>query len=553
MPAPAKLIDQYGQPLPPRAAPAPARPRAALSGDYKWAFPYDAGSWYAQETEGWFPYTYSPDHEINVYRDRMVGRIRDLVRNDGWAAGAVDKVLDSTIGGSYRLVAQPDYRALAYRTGNKGFDAVWAAEYRHAVEAEWRGWAEDPSFFCDATRQMTIPQLFYLAFRHKMVDGEPLAALEYHPDRVGYGGARYATCVHIIDPDRLSNPMEMIDTLHRRGGVEIDDHGVPTGYWLRRAHQLDWYAAAESMQWDFFPRETPWGRPLMLHDLDRDRVEQHRGLSIFTPILNRFKMLNRFDSAEVQAAVLSAVMAMAIESPYDPEGLKEMLDSGQTDGLTNYSAQRAQYHGGKPISLEGVKIIPTFPGESVKPIPPAHPSAQYDPFSHAMLRHVAARLGTTAEDISGDLSKVNYSSIRAGMMTAWRTTKRRRDHFNGGFANRVYAGWLEEAHDIADLPMPSSGEIPDFPEARAAFARCRWIAAPRGWVDPVKEAQGAALRLDSFTSTQEMECAEQGLDWEEVLAQVAAERDRMKELGLPMPAWIAGIPASTAEEKPVPQ
>src|SRR6202012_2349988 len=70
------------------------RPRAALSGESAWAFPYDASSWYQPETEGWFPVPYSPDHEINIYRDRMVGRVRDLTRNDGWATGAVLSTVD---------------------------------------------------------------------------------------------------------------------------------------------------------------------------------------------------------------------------------------------------------------------------------------------------------------------------------------------------------------------------------------------------------------------------------------------------------------------------
>jgi capsid protein len=35
----------------------------------------------------WQPALWSPDNEINIYRDRIVSRMRDLVRNDGWASG----------------------------------------------------------------------------------------------------------------------------------------------------------------------------------------------------------------------------------------------------------------------------------------------------------------------------------------------------------------------------------------------------------------------------------------------------------------------------------
>jgi capsid protein len=48
----------------------------------------------------------------------------------------------------------------------------------------------------------------------------------------------------------------------------------------------------------------------------------------------------------------------------------------------------------------------------------------------------------------------------------------------------------------------------------------------------VKEAQAAQIRMESGLSTLEDECAAQGLDWEEVLAQRAREEAKLKELGL---------------------
>ena len=157
-------------PLRPQAPAAPAKKRAALSGDSAWAFPYDAASWYQPESENWFPVTYSPDHEINTYRDRIVGRVRDLTRNDGVATGAILNTLDQTIGGSYRLIALPDWRWLQRHFGPE-FDATWAAEYRTAVENEWRDWAEDPLCGNDAEAQLAVADQMYLALRHQLVAG----------------------------------------------------------------------------------------------------------------------------------------------------------------------------------------------------------------------------------------------------------------------------------------------------------------------------------------------------------------------------------------------
>src|SRR5689334_18613802 len=71
---------------------------------------YDAADVFTQHFAGWQPFLWSPDNEINVFRDRIVARIRDLVRNDGWAAGTVTRVLDNAVGAVFRPLAKPDWR-----------------------------------------------------------------------------------------------------------------------------------------------------------------------------------------------------------------------------------------------------------------------------------------------------------------------------------------------------------------------------------------------------------------------------------------------------------
>jgi capsid protein len=80
-------------------------------------------------------------------------------------------------------------------------------------------------------------------------------------------------------------------------------------------------------------------------------------------------------------------------------------------------------------------------------------------------------------------------------------------------------------------------DAPDFYENRYAYSRCRFIFGGKGWVDPVKEAQAAVLRVAGGLSTLEQECAEQGLDYEEVLDQRAdrAANDDRSRASTPTP------------------
>ena len=69
-----------------------------------------------------------------------------------------------------------------------------------------------------------------------------------------------------------------------------------------------------------------------------------------------------------------------------------------------------------------------------------------------------------------------------------------------------------------------------FYENRQAYLRCAWIGTGRGWVDPVKEAQAAELRMKIGVSTLRDECAEQGKPWREVIEQRARERKYQREV-----------------------
>ena len=515
------------------------------------AFAYEADSLATQEFGSWNPYVRSPDAEGNWYRDRRVARTRDLVRNDGWATGGVTSLLDSTIGSHFRLRCRPNSRLL--RRLDKRLDAAWAAEFANVVESEFRTWAEDPGHWADMTRRLSVVQMFRLMLAHRVIDGESITQVVWDENAIGPGGARFATRLQLIDPDRLSNPYEGVDTHELRGGVHIDDDGAPLGYHIRRAHQFDIFDSVESVIWDYIPRETPWGRPMLVHDYDMQRAAQHRGIGLLTPVLAKLKMLSRYDAAEMQQALLQTVIGTFIESPFDPEQLRMAMEA-PADGdmtLNGYQAQRAAWHGARGTSFGGVRIPTLVPGEKIASITPRHPSNNFEMFEYAMLRSAASALGTTAEEFTRDFSKANYSSLRAAMLGAWKTGMRRRDDFASGSAGPIYAAFLEELIDREPGLLPAGA--PEFLEARAAYAAHGWIGPGRGWVDPVKERQGAVLGLDAGFGTLDQECAEiGGSDWRDNLEQRAIEVAEFKRLGLKLPDWGGDMPANETETRPQP-
>ena len=500
-------------------------------------FPYDASRITSQEMGEWFPQIRSPDAEINMHRDRMVARSRDLARNSGWASGGIVRILDNVVGTHLRLLAQPDYRALALRFGIKAFDEVWANEYRQASEALWRGFSDNPGRFSDVERRFTVGQQFRISLRHKLVDGDALTLPFWLPERVGVGGSDYATAFLLVDPDRLSNPYQAMDTKFMRGGVEFDDFGVPIAWHIRQAEQNDWFNAIESMRWERVPREDEDGWPRVFHDFDADRAGQHRGLGVFTSVLTHMKMLARYYGVELQQATIAATFGTYVTSPYDPAQIQEAMGADD-DGVAELSAYqdlRADWHKTRPALLDGARIPTLAPGESIDTVAAAHPHSNFGDFAHEMLCVFAAATGISVEQVTQDWSRTNYSSARAALMETWKTLSRRRAEFALNTATPCYGVWLREAMELGQLPLPAGA--PQFIEAAAAYSRCRWLGPARGWVDPTKEPAGSILRLEAGTSTLEAEAAEQGQDWEEVLLQRAAENRAYAAAGVPVPAW----------------
>lgn len=527
-----KILGPNGQPLPPTRSKA-----SMLVGGSR--VPYDAADSFSDQLANWQPALWSPDNEINIYRDRIVSRVRDLARNDGWASGSITRVLDNAIGANFRPILKPDYRMLALMTGNKAFDATWADEYGKVIEAHWRSWAQDdPGRYCDVERKQTVSQMLRLGFRHKLIDGDALAVLQYRPDRLGRGRGRYATTVQIVDPDRLSNPQQNFDMPNIRGGVEIDGDGAPVAYHIREAHIGDWWSGAKTMTWQRIPRETDWGRPHVVHDYDHERGAQHRGNGILTPVVQRLKMLVKYDQTELEAAILNAVFGAYITSPYDPQMVEAAMGENFDDtSIGAYQDGRVDFHRDRRISLQnGARMPILYPGEDVKAVNAARPHSNFEVFESAALRNIAAATGLSTQQVTQDWSDVNYSSARSAMLEAWKTLTRRRDDFSAGFAQPILSAFIEEIHDTEDLPLPNGA--PHFLDARAAYCRARWMGPGRGWVDPVAEKKGAILGMDAGLSTLEMETAENaGEDWEEMLDQRKREIDAFKERGLPLPTW----------------
>jgi lambda family phage portal protein len=469
---------------------------------------YDAASTGGEALALWHPSLRSADGEVLPNRDRVTARARDLERNNGWASGGLQKELDAVIGSTFRPIPKPDHVAL-------GLSEDWATDWRQQVQARWRAYADDPRCYADAARQLTVSQNLGLAYRHAVLDGDAIGVLNWRPGRPN------ATVLRVVDPDLLSNPQDGSDSEFMRGGVEIDRDGAARAYHFRQAHERDHWASSRSFKWERVIRERRWGRPVVLHWFEKKRDGQTRGMSRLAPIIEKLKMEDRYARIELEAAALNAILAAFIKSPFDHTMLDQVLGS-DGDSLGVYQDMRSESAKENAVTLGGVQIPRLFPGEDLGFQKAQRPATGFADFESAVLRNIAAGLGISYEQLAADWSKTNYSSARAALIEIWRGWTGKRHSFAQRFAQPLFMAWMEEEVDRGTLVLPT--DAPDFYENWHSYARAKWIGPGRGFVDPVKEAQAAALRVASGMSTLEDEAAElTGADFDDNLAQIRRE------------------------------
>lgn len=480
---------------------------------------YSAGDRHSQELASWQPRGESADSEWLGERDTVVARVHDVARNDGWASGALRTKLVGVLGPKLNLQSRPDYKAL-------GQDHNWSVEWSRDVESKFRNFAEDPDYHTDIRQMQSMASLVQTAFLDFLQSGEALALALWEPRN----GGPYSTTFQIVDPDRLSNPHNQMDKDGLKGGIERDKRGRPIAYHIRNGHPAEFGLRAKASTWSRIARKTKFGRLKVIHYFSHFRSEQTRGKTIFAPILERLKMESKRSRGELQAALLNCVLAAFIESPVDTGLMEQIFEGGE---VGNYQTGRSEFHNDRSITLNGLKVPTLFPGEKFNFTSPTHPNNGFADFERAVLRNIAAGLGISYEQLSQDWSSTNYSSARASLLESWKVMVFDREMFTQNFVKPMYVLWLEEALSKGDVVLPAGG--PGFYEAKAAYTRCKLLGPPRGWIDPVKEAQAAQMRMETGISTLEQECAEQGLDYEEVMDQRAREKKMLKERDLDPP------------------
>lgn len=493
------------------------------------------GSSVMDQLAPWNPPLRSADAEILPEKHRLDSRSRDTLRNDAYVANGSKVLKDSIVGSQYLLNSLPKTKVL-FGTD----DDVWETEFQEEVETKFHLAANSDSHWLDASRKLSLTEMVRLGIGTFVSSGEVLMSAEW----IRQVQRPFNTAVRMIDPDRLSTPNNLIRQKNIRNGVELDQWGAPIAYHIRNSHPHDYLYArlTDTNTWRRVPAFKPWGRPLILHILEQLRPDQSRGIASMVTALTEMHMTKAFRKTELQRAVVAATYAASIESDF-PSQVYEAMGGG-SDGDDPYIEWMAKYLGSvhdyygtnRDVKIEGAKIPVFAPGTHLKIQSAGADGPLGEPFERSLLRHIAAALDVSYEQLSKDFSQANYASTRASLGETRRAMRAKKKMVADRIANFVYRLWFEEAINKGEIEAMKRRNMPSFYEGlnAEAYLEAEWIGAEEGSIDPLKETQADVLALKNGLLTREMVIARRhGADWRRIQKQIKREYESDKLMGLP--------------------
>ncbi len=484
----------------------------------------------SRETARWNPSLLNPDGVINLVKLTADARGRDTVQNDGYALGAVNVLRDSIVGAQYRLSAAPVWQIIP------GASEAWADEFQQVAEAAFTLAAMSPDAWFDAAGVNDFTSQCRLAVASFCMSGEVTATAEWDKDPL----RPFRTCALMFSPDRLSNPDGRADTYNLRRGVFKNDKGKPLQYAVRNGDQFALYPSPSNYTWTIVPAKTKWGRRQFIHIQEQLFPDQSRGIADMVSVLKQLRMTRQFQDIVLQNAVINASYAAAIESELPDSVLATALGAyahgpvgaGLNDLYGLYMTGLNSYlEGAKNIAIDGAKVPHLYPGTKLNMKPIGTPGGVGAPFEASLLRHIAAGLGVSYEELSRDYSQVSYSSARTSAANTEKSTRAKKKIVADRWANEIYSLWLEEQWMAGRLPMPPGADKTLFymPLMKEAFCRALWIGSGAGQIDELKETQAAILKVQSGLSTYEAEISKLGGDYREMFRQAIREQKMIRE------------------------
>ena len=438
--------------------------------------------------------------DLDISLPILRSRARSLAANNEHGKRFLSLVSTNVVG---RNNPKLQVRAMQNPVRSKGQNVLDKAA-NDTIENHWEIWGKT----ADITgRHRSLYALLRTAVRGVARDGEALVRI-VRDRKLPYGIG-----LQLLESDRLDETLNsrLANGNTIRQGVEIDSALRAVAYHVRTAHPGENWRVTDNIV-ERVPASD------MIHLFVPDRAEQVRGVTWFHAVILRGSIIHNFEEAAVTAAQIGASKIAALERADDVAQTTALMADGQASGTTQ-------------IKVEAGELFELPPGYRLSSWNPEYPHANFESFLKACLRGLASGLDVAAHNLTGDMTDVNYSSARIAELAEREVWMILQDWLISSFVMPIYEEWLALALLLGQITFDSGSALPaekfDKFVRASSFQGRRW-----SWVDPLKEAEANASMLASQLTSRARISAEQGLEFDDIMDELAAENEAIKTAGL---------------------
>lgn len=470
------------------------------------------------------PRKLSSKADIDANLSKLRDRASDLTINTPIGSAIISTSTQYTVGAGLRLF--PKVRADIIGMTDDEADA-----WNKTVAAEFNLWAK--SKLSDIRERNNFYDLQEILYRAYLTDGDSFAIFRRSYD----SNMPYTLRLQALEGNRVSNPdssysaniyVERINPDNGNriiNGIEVNDNGATVAYWISNRVPLDPTDTNTAIKWvRVKAKGDVMGMPNVVQIAHDERPEQHRGVPYLAPVIETLKQVSRYTEAELTSAIIKSFFSVFFTSSSTQHSIDDILGDNVDERDPGEPCVDVSAYKLGPGTTNALPV-----GVDVKSIDQNNAQSTFEPFTRELIKQIAAAIGQPYEVLMKCFNS-SYSASRAALLQAWEQYKIRREWFARDFCQPTYEMWLAEA--VAIGRVKADGFFSD-PKIRFAYCNAEWYGPSMSILDPVRDVNGATLRIAAGLSTPEREAAEMtGSDFEENIKVTKRNLAQMIEAGI---------------------
>lgn len=435
----------------------------------------------ASKRDGWRPKrpgaSANMDHHVDA--SELRARARFLDQNLPYIYRGLNALTENAIGTG--IIP----RSLA--TNSKIVDDLWAKFSKQA----------------DADNRMDLNGLIKVINRTKDRDGEVLIRIR---PRRSDDGLEIPVQLQVLEIDWLDSSRTQMSPNNPNNkiinGIEYDRIGRVVAYWLWDAHPGDPLLLNDRIRQSYpIPAES------IIHFYSAERPGQGRGITRLASVIARARDLQTLEDAELQRKNLETRLSVMVSGDAtqfalsESASISEVMQTGELGILASGSI--TQLPPGMSTTIIEPKAAPGFT-EYVK----------------YQLHLIASGIGCTYEQMTGDVSEVNFSSARIRLIEFRRMMEQEQWLLIiPKLMEKIWDVFIETAILAGRLPINQDRSVD-------------WSTPKFDYVDPEKEVKADLAEIGGGLSSISEKLRRRGYKPDLVFDEIKQDFDRLKASGV---------------------